>query len=208
MSPKILCTGFKPFGPVAVNPTEQLMLALSAERFPQAEVCAIVLDTDYARCEAQFDQALQSFGPDAVICFGVNRRADELRLERIAVNVDDAAIGDTGGQLRQGQRIAPDGPVGYWSSLPLEEMHQALQEAGLPVAFSNHAGAYVCNHVFYYGRHLIETRGWSIPMGFIHVPPLPEELGEKDEGRSGMDPGTLLRAAQICIQVLAKALQP
>lgn len=208
MSPKVLCTGFKPFGPVAVNPTEQLMLALADEAFPPAEIRAVVLDTDYTRCEAQFRRELESFGPDAVICFGVNRRADELRLERIAVNVDDAKIEDTGGQLRQGQKIAPDGPVGYWSTLPLEDMYHALQEAGIPVAFSNHAGAYVCNHVFYYGRHLIETRGWTLPMGFVHVPPLPEELGEKDEGRTGMELGTLLRAARTCIKVVAESLHP
>lgn len=203
MSPKILCTGFRPFGPVAVNPTEQLMLALDKEPMHQVDLRAVVLDTDYARCEAQFRQALEAFRPDAVLCFGVHRRSDELRLERIAVNVDDADLEDTGGAVRRGRRIAPDGPVGYWSTLPLERMYEALQEAGLPVAFSNHAGAYLCNHVFYYGRHLLENHGRPIPMGFIHTPPLPEEDNAE---HAGMELETLLRAARICIRIVAERL--
>ena len=41
----------------------------------------------------------------------------------------------------------------------LPVMRDRLAAAGLPVRYSNHAGTYLCNHVFYYGLHLIERLG-------------------------------------------------
>mgnify|MGYP000098599350 CR=1 FL=1 len=201
---RVLVTGFRPFGKAEINPTEWLMQALagSGEVVPGVGIETLVLDTDYVLCEEQFRAAWERFDPAAVLSFGLNMASDEIRLERIAVNIDDARIADTGGHLRNGQRIVPDGPVGYWSTLPLAEMHGLLKEAGIPVALSNHAGTYVCNHLFYYGRHLAETRRQQTPTGFIHVPPFPEQVAG-ETGRSGMAPAVLRRAAVLCVEATA-----
>lgn len=205
---RMLVTGFRPFGKAAVNPTEWLMqtLAGSGEIVPGVAIETLVLDTDYVLCEEQFRAAWERLAPAAVLSFGLNMGSDEIRLERIAVNIDDAPIADTGGHLRNGKRIVPNGPVGYWATLPLDEMCGALKEAGIPVAISNHAGTYVCNHLFYYGRHLIETRRSQTPMGFIHVPPFPEQVADEAE-RCGMSPEMLRRAAVLCVEVVGKCLE-
>ncbi len=205
--PRILLTGFGPFGKAEVNPTQRLMEAVAAGSvaFAGAAVRAVVLDTAYAACEEQFRRAVAEWAPAAVLSFGLHMGTDELRLERIAVNVDDAAIADTGGLLRSGQRIAEDGPVGYWSTLPLEGMRRALEAAGIPVAVSNHAGTYVCNHLFYTGRHWIERRAPGTAMGFIHVPPFPEQV-QGEAGRRGMALDVLVRAAQVCVAAVREAL--
>ena len=109
--------------------------------------------------------------PDVVLSFGLSRRIDEIKLERIAINVDDASLVDAGGKLRRGRKIAPDGPVGYWGSIPIDAILQALHDAGIPAGISNHAGAYVCNHIYYFGLHTIATRGLPTRMGFIHRRP-------------------------------------
>ena len=196
----ILLTGFKPYDGMARNPTE-LLMARAPEALadiPGVSLRAIVLDTDYALSEQQLVQAMDDFQPRAVISFGLNRRIDAIHLERIAVNIDDAAIPDTAGVIRRGQIIAADGPVGYWSTLPLQASARALDDAGIPVQFSNHAGTYICNHIFYFGRHLIATRALPIRMGFIHAPPLPEMVGDQP-GRTGMNLETLLQAARIIL---------
>jgi pyroglutamyl-peptidase len=207
--PRVLLTGFRPFGKAEVNPTQRLTeaVAAAAEPFAGVAVRAVVLDTDYTRCEEQFRQAVAGFAPTSILSFGLHMGTDEIRLERIAVNVDDAAVADTGGNRRDGQPIVAGGPVGYWSTLPLEAMRQALEAADIPVAMSNHAGTYVCNHLFYFGRHWTETQGWDIRMGFIHVPPFPEQLSASDAGRRGMELETLFRAAGICVTVLARHAQ-
>ena len=65
-------------------------------------------------------------------------------------------------------------------------------------------GAYLCNHLFYYARHWIETHRLDLPLGFIHVPPFPEQV-EGLAGRQGMDLQTLRKAAEVCMEVMASA---
>ncbi len=208
MGPRVLLTGFKRFASLTVNPTERLMelVADSPGALEGVEVHTAVLDVDYRRCEEQFARAVVETRPDAAIAFGVYLGADDLRLERIAVNLDEATIPDTGGLRRSGERIVEDGPVGYWSTLPLEEMQRALQEAGIAAVLSAHAGTYMCNHIFYYGRHWLEMRGLAIPFGFVHVPPFPGQLPEGEKRQQGMALEVLRQAAQLCVGVVAERL--
>lgn len=200
---RILLTGFTPYDGAAINPTERLMRLAPAALadIPGVTLRAVVLDTDYQRSEQQFLAALADFRPHAALAFGLSRRIDEIRLERIAINVDDAPLLDTGGAVRRGRKIAPDGPVGYWTTLPIEAILQALLDANLPAVISNHAGAYVCNHIYYVGLHHIVVRGLNTRIGFIHAPPLPEML-DAGAGRSGMSMATLLQAARIIIATM------
>jgi pyroglutamyl-peptidase len=204
MQPRILLTGFKPFGSLSVNPTEQLMRALATEKFAGAAIETVILDVDYVRAEHQFRAAVTRFSPNAILSFGVAGGADTLRLERIAVNIDDADLPDSGGQRRAGTRIVEQGPVGYWATLDLEALYAALVEAGLPVRMSNHAGAYLCNHLLYYGLHL--TQGTATRMGFVHVPPLPEQVTEGGRAQVGMALETLVAAARVCVRTIARDL--
>jgi len=202
----ILLTGFRPYDGMARNPTE-LLMARAPEALadiPGVSLRAIVLDTSYRRSEAQFAAALDDFRPDIVLSFGLSRRIDEIKLERIAVNVDDAPIADNAGELRRGQTIAEDGPVGYWSTLPIDVIRRALKDADIPAGISNHAGTYVCNHILYFGLHTIATRRLPTRMGFIHVPPLPDMVGDQP-GRSGLSLDALVKAARIIIATVTSA---
>jgi pyroglutamyl-peptidase len=214
MKSRILVTGFCRFLDFKKNPTEELMkrLAASPQRFPGAELKTLVLPVDYAPSEELFLEAFQEFKPQAVIFFGLNYKIDKLDLERLAVNIDDTPKPDNQGIIRQGQKIDPEGPAAYWSTLPLQEMSQALEQATIPVSFSNHAGAYLCNHLFYFGLHTARQQGHKIPVGFIHVPPYPEqisnppgsvqEMGLDLTRRVGMSPKMLYEAACICLDTL------
>jgi pyroglutamyl-peptidase len=127
-------------------------------------------------------------------------KADEVRPERIAVNFDD---GEEDGR-HVARRIAEDGPVGYFSTLPVEQMVADLAAEGVPAKGSNHAGSYICNHIFYYARHRFERGGIATPMGFVHVPPLPEMLKPEDAKRPGLAFDKLIAAAQVCIATVAR----
>jgi pyroglutamyl-peptidase len=200
---RILLTGFTPFGGHEVNPTERLVDALGP-RFVQAgaEVLPRLLTTHYRRAEADFERALAEVRPDAVVSFGLAYAADEVRPERIAVNFDD---GEEDGR-HVARRIAEDGPVGYFSTHPVEAMVADLASSGLPAKASNHAGAYICNHIFYYARHRFERAGAATPMGFVHVPPLPEMLKPADRDRRGLALDRLVEAAQVVVATLARHL--
>ena len=196
-------TGFTPFLDHAVNPSERLVDALQrgAAAVPGVRIEARLLRTHYRLSEVDFDAAFAETRPDAVVSFGLAFSADEIRPERIAVNFDDGL--EAG--LPVARRIAEDGPVGYWSTLPVDCILAALEAAGLPTKASNHAGGYICNHIFYYARHRFEREGLSLPMGFVHVPPLPEQLAETPE-RRGLPLDALIEAARAIAGAVGESL--
>ena len=210
MKTRILLTGFTRFLDFRENPTEELMKRLSqGHNFPGAEIRTRVLEVNYGPAEEAFLQELSSFKPHGVILFGLNFRIDHIALERIAVNIDDAGKPDNTGTTRTGSLIAEDGPVAYWTTLPVREMEATLRKAEIPVKISNHAGAYLCNHLFYHGLHTIHRLKLEIPLGFIHVPPFPGQLENPPaslnmelKDRKGMELDTLHEAAGLCIQLL------
>jgi pyrrolidone-carboxylate peptidase len=107
MRPSILLTGFKPYAMFDPNPSQVLLQAMTGSpgSFPDVSLQTLVLETDYGHCEAQLRDAVSGFSPDAVISYGLNFDADELRLERLAVNI----LPGTGNDLRRGQRISDVG---------------------------------------------------------------------------------------------------
>jgi pyroglutamyl-peptidase len=194
---RILVTGFERFGPNDLNPTALLMERLAG----RDGVTAAVLPVEYHTSVKRFEALLDEHRPDAAVAFGLARSYDQIRLERVALNLDEATMPDNAGVLRRGLRIVEDGPVGYWSTLPVDRLIEALSEADLPVVGSGHAGGYVCNHLFYGVRHALEQRGWPLPMGFVHVPPLPQQVtGELN--RTGLGLGDLERAAYVILDEL------
>ena len=197
---RILVTGFERFGPNDLNPTALLMDRLA----DRDGVTAAVLPVEYHTSVKRFEALLDEHRPDAAVAFGLARAYDQIRLERVALNLDEAVVPDNAGLPRCGLRIGEDGPVGYWSTLPVDRLIEALTEAGLPNAASGHACGYVCNHLFYGVRHALERCCWPLPMGFVHVPPLPEQI-TGEPGRTGLGMDDLERAAHVILSELGRS---
>jgi pyroglutamyl-peptidase len=165
----------------------------------------MVLPTEYGASGERIREAIRQHNPDAVLSLGVAASRPAINLERLAVNVDDASIPDNAGHLATGEPIDAEGPVGYRSTLPLDAMKAAVEARGIAVTISNHAGAYICNHVFYSARHALEAAGSTIPCGFIHIPDLPQPDGANNaHGSAGMPLETIIAAVEICLQVLGE----
>ncbi|MBI2943367.1 MAG: pyroglutamyl-peptidase I [Candidatus Wallbacteria bacterium] len=193
--PKILVTGFNRFGKLEFNPTEQMMVEVrrSCEQLTGCRVVAAVLPTEFDASGRRLRELLGEHEPDSLLGFGVSAKAGAFLLERFAVNIDDAREPDNAGHAPAGRPIVPGGPAAYVSTLPLERIHRALERARVPVAYSNHAGTYVCNHVFYLACH--EMRGR--PCGFVHVPL------EWDVSKDASAPVNVAKGAVVCIEALA-----
>jgi pyroglutamyl-peptidase len=183
-------TGFEPFDEVETNPS-QLIVAHFAKQ-GHAGIITEVLPVEYEAAGQRIITLLKGHQPDIVMMLGVAQKEEQLNLERIAVNIDDATIPDNSGKHLTGKRIFTDAPVGYWSTLPLEALYEAISKAEIAVTFSNHAGAFLCNHVFYVARHTLELLGrGSVPSGFIHLPAL-----------EAMPIETQIKAIELCLMVV------
>jgi len=202
---RIVLTGFEPFGDHTIN-SSQVVVEAVAERARDAgrhNVHARALPVAYGAAGSAIRSLIATSEPDAVLCLGLAAGLDALALERVALNLDDAEQADSAGERRTGQHIVPGGPVAYWSTLPLEAMRQALEARGIPVGFSNHAGTYVCNHVFYVARHELERRRSGARCGFVHLPLLAEQAGPSQGRILGLDKEAMVCAVECCLEVLA-----
>lgn len=168
----ILVTGFERFGGLDFNPTELGVRELKRQTLDRAlpEICAEVLPVEFLSSGRRIIELVNLIKPTALICFGVAISSHKFLLERVALNLDDSAQPDNAGFAPIDSPIIESGPVAYRSTLPLKNIHKQLVSARIPVNFSNHAGTYVCNHVFYLACHEIAVRGLSTQCGFVHVP--------------------------------------
>jgi pyroglutamyl-peptidase len=199
---KVLLTGFGPFPGVDSNPSELVALELGARPGLRHEVLAEVLPVEYEAAGARVRELITAHEPDAVVCLGTAAKRVEINLERVALNLDDAAIPDNAGRHLVGEPIVEDGPAAYWSTLPLDRMREALASLKVPAVISNHAGAYVCNHVFYSARHQIELTRLPAPCGLIHLPLPAELLPGEERSESTLPMATLVDAVERCLGVL------
>jgi len=182
----MLVTGFGPFPGVPENPTEALVGALACEPgFAGRAVFRFeVLPVEYEAVRPRLAMLGREFSPDIVVHFGVSARAVGFTLERIARNEIAAAKPDNRGALPVGGPICARAGD-FSSTLPLDAIHEALTARGLPVAWSDDAGGYLCNFLFYLSRSA-ECPGFAPPMcGFIHVPPLEAEILTFDDLKAG-----------------------
>lgn len=197
---RILLTGFEPFPGVDENPTQRIVRDLSAASFQGWDVVTDILPVSYERGDQCIRGLIRLHRPDVALLTGVAAITDPIRLERVALNLDDAAIPDNDGLLRKGQAIRPDAPPAYFSGHPLVELEASLAESGIPVKISNHAGAYLCNHVFFAASHEVERLGLETRVGFVHVPMHREKAGE-----SQMALDEIRRAIELCLAHLSGA---
>jgi pyroglutamyl-peptidase len=163
-----LVTGFEPFGGLAANSSELVVTALAASAEPG--VITAVLPTSYRRAEARIGDLLHAHQPRTVLLLGLDESAPRIRLEQVALNLDDSCAPDNDGEVRLRRRIIEEAPVGYWGSLPLEPLAAAARDLREDVDFSHDAGGYVCNHVYFTAAHLVGTEFPRTRCGFVHLP--------------------------------------
>jgi len=174
----ILLTGFEPFGGHVLNPSALIVEQLDGERIGGHHVAGRVLPVSLDGLPERIERLLDESQPVAVINLGLAAGTAAIRLERVALNLADFELPDNSGLQCAEQTLLADGPYGLPSTLPLQEIRDALLAAGIPAYLSNSAGTYLCNAAMYYFLHALSgsMRSESIPCGFIHVPSLPEQI--------------------------------
>jgi len=201
----ILLTGFNAFGDLELNPSQVIVqrLAARARGRDEANLVAEILPVEFEAAGERMRALIRSVRPELAIALGVAAGTPAIRLERVALNLDDAQEPDNAGVIAAGCLIVPDGPIAYWSTLPLEDLKVTLEAREIPVRISNHAGTYVCNHVFYVARHEIEQLGLDARCGLVHVPLITEQLGEMDADLPSLPLEVLVEAVQCCLDLLS-----
>ena len=165
---RVLLTGFEPFGGDATNPSWAAASdAAEILRAAGLHARAVQIPCVFAASAPALQAALAEHCPDVVVCVGLAGGTAQVRLERVAVNLQDARIPDNAGDQPVDRPVAADGPAALFSTLPVKRALTALQAAGIPAQLSLSAGSFVCNHLMY---SVLHAPGSARAAGFVHVP--------------------------------------
>ena len=196
MSRKFLFTGFKPYSRFKHNPSEKLIKIISSNRTELekefgVKIFSHVLDVSYKESEKEISELIERVAPDFIVSFGMAPKARKIMIERVALNLDDCKRRDKSGEVRLGKEIVSLAPAAFFSQLPIQELLRTFLKEGISAEISNHAGTYICNHVFYFAIYKTKSLGLKTKVGFIHLPKI-------------VSKNTLLKIGKICIDVCLK----
>lgn len=200
---KILLTGFEPFGGSDVNPSIHACRSLDRRELHGFTVVVEEIPLRYGEIRETIERLIEKVRPAAAVCTGQSGRAF-IALERVAINVADARIPYNCGARPRDERLRPDGPAAYFTRLPLRKLLDGLREAKIPAEISNSAGTFGCNQIFFHLMDYVESKDLDIPAGFIHVPPLPEQVVEK--GTPSMTVELIAQALEKVVSIMAAQL--
>lgn len=159
---KVLLTGFKPFAPYTINPTEQLVEALQ----PMSEDIHIekeIFEVDFELVHQVYPRLLEDMQPDLILNLGLSGQANCIQLERFAINSGF----DYNGK-RTFFEIDTQSPAAYQTQAKLDLLSQKLNEAAIPTTVSNHAGSYLCNFIYYHSLQYADLQRKKAL--FVHIP--------------------------------------
>jgi len=204
MAARILLTGFEPFGPHDVNPSERVLRPLAAAAPGGAIVSTRVLPVSYRSAFAAVREVLDSERLDAVLLCGLGAGRAAISYERVAVNRRGSALADNDGVRIGDERIDPAGPAACFSTVPVDELVVATLAAGAPAEESEDAGTFLCNQVLYQTLRHCDRHSLRVRAGFVHLPLLPEQAVHDEPA---LDEAVLVAGLAAAVATLA-ALPP
>ncbi|MGQ7295569.1 pyroglutamyl-peptidase I family protein [Quadrisphaera sp. KR29] len=173
---RVLLIGFEPFDGDRANPSwpavQRAAELLEDDARPAGGllVTTRLLPVEFGRSADLLRAAVDAAGADVVVCAGLAGGTDAVRVERVAVNLDDARIPDAAGHQPVDVPSVPGGPAAWFATLPVKAAVRAVADAGVPVQLSPSAGGFVCNHVFAALMDHLQQRGEGSRGGFVHLP--------------------------------------
>ena len=199
----ILVTGFEPFTPYKINPTEELARLFEGHCVGDAVVHSAVLPVHHAEAATRVAHLLDTLRPDAVLHLGLAGGRARIALERVGVNVMDYVVPDNAGCQKRDEPCVPSGPAAYLATVPVRVIVDRLIEAGIPAYVSDTAGTYLCNQTLYTTLHAVAAMPAPPRVGFVHVPLLPSMVAASGLDEPSMDLAVMRRAVEIALEVIA-----
>ena len=203
---KVLLTAFEPFGGEKLNPSLETARQMEKVSFPDALVRVAGLPVDRYLGVAMALEIIRAERPDIVIMLGEAGARFRINPERVAINIDDFRIPDNVGNQPRDEPIIENGPVAYFSTLPIRAIADRINKAHIPAAISNSAGAHLCNRLFYSVMHTINVEGLSTKAGFIHVPYLHDQVINKYPDVPSLSRESIVEAVRLAIEVALLSL--
>ena len=160
-SPRVVVTGFEPFGGRRLNRSWEAVRRLPPS--PGRETRQ--LPVAYGRLSDEV-AGLGSQQPHALLFVG-ECPARSVAVEQVALNVVDTNRADNSQQKPARETLLPEAPLALRASWDARAVALRMAAAGIPASPSFHAGTYACNAALFLA---LATLGAQTRVGFLHVP--------------------------------------
>lgn len=200
----VLLTGYEAFGEIKKNPSIEACKRLLGNKYNGYEIIVEEIPMKYQEVREIIEGHVEKYKPAAIICTGISSKRGFITVERVAINIGSAEGSTNFGYTQLDQSLNPDGPVGYFTTLPFRKILKAMTGNKIPAELSNTAGTYGCNQIFYHLMDFLTREKIDIPAGFIHVPRLPEQAIEN--GLPSMSLNLSVKALEIAVEVTTDEL--
>lgn len=189
----VLLTGFGPFHHFSINPTTLLVEAFP--ELPEINLKKVVFDVNFEQLELQYPTILADFAPDLIINLGLSATAQTIELEEFALNT----------AVPHQVLIMEKGPAAYRTALPLNELKEELNKAGIPTKISHHAGTFLCNFIYYHSLSYMQSQGGKAL--FVHLPFSTELVAQFLLQGEGGYPSLPMQLLQNAIELIIKKVK-
>ena len=171
----LLITGFEPFGGEQINSSWEAVSRLPNQINGYA-LTKLLISVAFGVAAENVLRAAEELHPDVILCIGQAGGRGAITPELVAINLRYAKIPDNEGFEPKDEPIIAGGTCAYFSTLPVRQMAEAVNNAGVASQVSYSAGAYVCNDLLY--TLLAHFEGSQTRVGFIHIPYCKEQSKE------------------------------
>jgi pyroglutamyl-peptidase len=175
-SKKVLLTGFEPFGGASFNPSGAVVQEIAEHGIDGIEIVTAILPVEFKRSAEILINLIEIHQPSVVISLGQAEGRDFIGPEQVAINLASARIADNVGVKLENQPINTLAADGYFSTLPIRAIVDAISALGISAKISLSAGAFICNEIFFSAQSFLQ--GSTVISGFIHLPLAPNQAAE------------------------------
>jgi pyroglutamyl-peptidase len=175
---RVLLTSFEAFGGHDRNSSREAGRLVAGSPPRGVDLEWLVLPVVAGTCVEVVLRAILRSRPAVVLALGQSPDTPAVRLEELAINVDDFSEPDNAGAQPRHRAIVPDGPPAYRATLDLAAVAAGLSAAGIPAERGYHAGTFVCNHLYYGLLHHAAREGLPHRTAFVHLPRIAGQRGK------------------------------
>ena len=198
---KALITGFEPFGEHPENSSWVVAEQVATYGVKDVEIALEQMPVSFRRAGKALREAVEKHSPDVVIMLGQAGSSDSVRLERVALNLMDSAMGDNDGYKPSEEPIYSGENNALFTTLPIKRLLAAIVADGIPAKISTSAGVYVCNRLYYEALRM--CRCGAMQALFIHLPLYEEQTTTNSEARR-MPMADMVKAIEKIINEVTK----
>jgi pyroglutamyl-peptidase len=165
---KVLLTGFEPYWDYPVNSSWVVAEKVATRGVVGVDIVFEQVPVSFSRVHVALREAVEKHSPNMLIMLGQSSVTDRIKLERVALNMMDSAMGDNDGAKPDEELIYKGGESALFTSLPIKSLQRAIEEQGVAAKISNSCGLYVCNRTYYEALRLCKER--TMQAIFVHLP--------------------------------------